>query len=60
MTSLKWWILKEAQRFMVFVIFLTGDGARLCFAIWNHAMDFFGNRGFSPIIPPVIVRKANL
>jgi seryl-tRNA synthetase len=40
--------------------FLTGDGARLCFAIWNHAMDFFGNRGFSPVIPPVIVRKANL
>ncbi len=40
--------------------FLTGEGARLCFAIWNYAMEFFGNRGFSPIIPPVIVRKQNL
>lgn len=40
--------------------FLTGDGARLSFAIWNYAMDFFNQRGFSPIIPPVIVRKQNL
>ncbi len=40
--------------------FLTGDGARLCFAIWNYAMDFFGDKGFMPIIPPVIVRKQNL
>ncbi|MEK7607630.1 MAG: serine--tRNA ligase [Patescibacteria group bacterium] len=40
--------------------FLTGDGARLTFAIWNYAMDFFSKRGFSPIIPPVIVRKENL
>jgi seryl-tRNA synthetase len=40
--------------------FLTGDGARLSFAIWNYAMDFFSKRGFTPIIPPVIVRKENL
>ena len=40
--------------------FLTNDGARLTFAIWNYAMEFFGSRGFSPIIPPVIVRKQNL
>ncbi len=40
--------------------FLTGEGARLSFAIWNYAMDFFGNKGFTPIIPPVIVRKQNL
>lgn len=40
--------------------FLTGEGARLCFAIWNYAMDFFGGKGFMPIIPPVIVRKQNL
>ena len=40
--------------------YLTNDGARLSFAIWNYAMDFFGNKGFSPIIPPVIVRKQNL
>lgn len=40
--------------------FLTNDGARLSFAIWSYAMDFFGARGFMPIIPPVIVRKQNL
>lgn len=40
--------------------FLTGDGVRLCFAIWNYALDFFGKRGFTPIIPPMIVRKQNL
>ncbi len=40
--------------------YLTGDGARLSFAIWNYAMDFFGGRGFTPVIPPVIVKKQNL
>lgn len=40
--------------------FLTGEGARLSFAIWSYAMDFFSKRGFTPIIPPVIVRKENL
>lgn len=40
--------------------FLVGDGARLSFAIWNYAMHFFGNKGFTPVIPPVIVRKQNL
>lgn len=40
--------------------FLTGSGARLSFAIWSYAMDFFSKRGFTPIIPPVIVRKENL
>ncbi len=40
--------------------FLTGAGARLTFAIWNYAMDFFSKRGFTPIIPPTIVRKENL
>ncbi len=40
--------------------YLINDGARLSFAIWNYAMDFFGDKGFSPIIPPVIVRKQNL
>lgn len=40
--------------------FLIGQGARLSFAIWNYAMRFFSDRGFSPVIPPVIVRKANL
>jgi seryl-tRNA synthetase len=40
--------------------FLTGAGARLTFAIWNYAMDFYSKRGFTPIIPPTIVRKENL
>ncbi len=39
--------------------FLTGEGARLCFAIWSYALDFFGSRGFVPVIPPVIDRKEN-
>ncbi len=40
--------------------FLTGDGARLCFAVWNYALEFFSSKGFVPVIPPTIVRKANL
>lgn len=40
--------------------YLLGDGARLSWAIWNYANDFFGNKGFTPVIPPTIVRKANL
>ncbi len=40
--------------------FLTGEGARLSFAIWNYAMEFFSGRGFTPVIPPTIVRKQNL
>lgn len=40
--------------------FLLGDGARLTWAIWNYAQDFFGAKGFTPILPPTIVRKANL
>lgn len=40
--------------------FLMGLGARLSFAIWNYAMDFYSKKGFVPVIPPVIVRKANL
>lgn len=48
--------------------FLTGEGARLSFAIWNYAMDFFSDRGvgdekgrgFVPVMPPVIVRKLTM
>lgn len=40
--------------------FLTGDGARLCFAIWQYALDFFSKKNFTPMIPPAIVRKQNL
>jgi len=39
--------------------FLMGDGARLSFAIWNYALEFFSNRGFNPIIPPIVVRRIN-
>ena len=40
--------------------YLLSDGARLSWAIWNYANDFFQNKGFTPVIPPTIVRKANL
>ncbi len=40
--------------------YLLGDGARLMWAIWNYANDFFGSRDFVQMIPPTIVRKANL
>ena len=40
--------------------YLMGDGARLSWAIWNYANDFFGEKGFIPVIPPAIVRRANL
>ena len=40
--------------------YLLGDGAKLSWAIWNYANQFFGDKGFIPMIPPTIVRKANL
>lgn len=40
--------------------FLTGDAVPLCFAIWNFALEFFSKKGFTPVIPPVIVRPINL
>ncbi len=40
--------------------YLTGDGVKLCFAIWNYALEFFSNKNFIPVIPPTIVRKINL
>ncbi len=40
--------------------FLTGDGVKLCFAIWNYALDFFSAKNFKPILPPIVVRKINL
>lgn len=40
--------------------YLLGDGARLSWAIWNYANDFFGQKGFTPVLPPAIVRKGNL
>lgn len=40
--------------------YLMGDGARLSWAIWNYANEFFQKKGFVPVIPPAIVRKSNL
>ena len=40
--------------------FLLGMSVRLSFAIWQYAMDFFGNKGFVPLLPPIIVRERNL
>ncbi len=40
--------------------YLRGDGARLAWAIWNCANQFFIEKGFVPFIAPAIVRKENL
>jgi len=40
--------------------FLTGDGVRLCFAIWNYAMDFWADKGFSPVMPPINTKREAL
>ena len=40
--------------------YLRGDGARLSWAIWNYANDFFGAKNFEPLLVPSIVRKSNL
>lgn len=40
--------------------YLKGDAVKLCFAIWNYAMDFWTKKGFNPILPPVITKKEPL
>lgn len=40
--------------------YLKGDGARLSWAIWNYAQEFFLNKGFTPVLPPSIVHKKAL
>ncbi len=40
--------------------YLKGDAVKLCFAIWNYAMDFWTKRGFNPVMPPVITRREPL
>ncbi len=40
--------------------YLLGDGAKLMWAIWNYANQFFSQRDFVQMIPPTIVRKQNL
>jgi len=37
--------------------YLTGDGARLNFALWQYAQKFFGEKDFTPIIVPSLLRK---
>lgn len=39
--------------------FLTGEGVKLSFAIWNYALEFFCNKGFVPVIPPILDRREN-
>lgn len=40
--------------------FLMGEGVKLCFAIWNYALDFWSARGFNPIIPPINTKRESL
>lgn len=40
--------------------YLTGEGVRLCFAIWQYALDFWSNKGFNPVIPPINVKRDSL
>jgi seryl-tRNA synthetase len=40
--------------------FLMGDGVKLCFAIWNYALDFWTAKGFNPIIPPINTKREPL
>ncbi len=40
--------------------YLKGDGVKLCFAIWNYAMDFWTKRGFNPVMPPMITKREPL
>ncbi len=40
--------------------YLRGDGAKLSWAIWNYANQFFVAKGFEPLLGPSIVRKSNL
>ncbi|HEU4677185.1 MAG TPA: serine--tRNA ligase [Candidatus Paceibacterota bacterium] len=40
--------------------YLINQGARLSWAIWNYAQQFFLAKGMSPMLVPAIVRKSNL
>ncbi|MEA3398963.1 MAG: serine--tRNA ligase [Patescibacteria group bacterium] len=39
--------------------YLKGDAVKLSFAIWNYALDFFGNKDFNLMLPPTVVKKSN-
>jgi seryl-tRNA synthetase len=38
-------------------VYLTGPGAMLEFALVRYAIDFCLERGFTPVVPPVLVRE---
>ncbi|MGH2634898.1 MAG: serine--tRNA ligase [Actinomycetota bacterium] len=38
-------------------VYLLGDVVHLQFALVRHALDILGERGFTPVIPPVLVRE---
>ncbi len=40
--------------------YLVGEGAKLSWAIWNYANEFFAEKGFIQMLTPNIVRKGNL
>lgn len=40
--------------------YLKGDGARLAFAVWRYAQDFFLKKDFVPLIVPSLVRREPL
>ncbi len=37
--------------------FLKNDGARLAFAVWQFALEFFGEKGYSFMMAPSLVRR---
>jgi len=37
--------------------YLKGDVVKLCFAIWQYALNFFEQKGFVPVLPPAVVKK---
>lgn len=39
--------------------FLTGPGALLNMAVWQHAQRFFTEKGFTPVIVPSLLRRVN-
>lgn len=39
--------------------FLTGEGAKFSFAVWNYAVEFFTAKGYTLVIPPAVNRKEN-
>ena len=40
--------------------FLKGDMVKLSFAIWQYGMNFFTEKGFTPMLAPSLVRRENL